>query len=184
MEIRRFGIGHRRSEGPAGTVGVSAAPVHADKLGVIAELALRPNASIAPHSNPNLTYLIVIEGGGFVRIGDETARVAAGEAVVWPPDVVHAAWTEATPMRAIVVEFTLRGDDRGPLLIVAEAGGVDQAAPTAVPAAGPDAAKANAETEPPTPDARRAPASRADGSLASKPEPVPGRRVSPDGEPW
>jgi hypothetical protein len=25
--------------------------------------------------------------------------------VVWPPDVIHAAWAELTPMRAIVVEF-------------------------------------------------------------------------------
>lgn len=72
---------------------------------MIAELALKPNAAIAPHSNANLCYLLVIEGGGFVQVGEERARVAAGEAVVWPPNVVHAAWTELTPMRAIVVEF-------------------------------------------------------------------------------
>jgi len=60
---------------------------------------------MAPHSNPNLTYFVVIEGGGLVQVGDERARVAAGEAVVWPPNLVHAAWTEQTPMRALVVEF-------------------------------------------------------------------------------
>jgi quercetin dioxygenase-like cupin family protein len=117
MEIRRFGVGHRRSEGPQGTVGVAAAPIHSDKLGVIAELALRPKASIAPHTNPNLAYLVVIEGGGFVSVGDETVRVAAGEAVVWPPDVVHAAWTEATSMRAIVVEFAADAGLAEPLLL-------------------------------------------------------------------
>jgi quercetin dioxygenase-like cupin family protein len=105
MEVRRFGIGHRQHDGPPGTHGVEATSVHVDERGVVAELALKPNAAIAPHSNPNLTYFLVIEGGGFVQVGDERARVAAGEAVVWPPNVVHAAWTELTPMRAIVVEF-------------------------------------------------------------------------------
>jgi quercetin dioxygenase-like cupin family protein len=111
MEIRRFGIGYRRSEGPPGTRGVQATPIHGDRLGVLAELALRPNASVPLHSNANLTYLVVIEGGGFVQVGDEKARVAAGEAVVWPPNVDHAVWTETTPLRAIVVEFPLDASD-------------------------------------------------------------------------
>jgi quercetin dioxygenase-like cupin family protein len=105
VEIRRFGVGHRRSEGPAGTRGVEGQAIHADERGVISELAFRPRATMAPHSNPNLTYFLVLEGGGFVQVGEERARVAAGEAVVWPPDVVHAAWTEETTMRALAVEF-------------------------------------------------------------------------------
>src|ERR1035437_3927499 len=111
MEIRRFGIGHRRRDGPPCTRGVWATPVHVDARGVVAEIALKQNAAIAPHSNPNLTYFLVIEGGGFVQVGDERARVAAGEAVVWPPNVVPAAWTELTPMRAIVVEFAPGADE-------------------------------------------------------------------------
>ena len=47
----------------------------------------------------------MIEGGGWVGVGDERTRVQAGEAVVWPPDVLHAAWTDGAPMRAIVVEL-------------------------------------------------------------------------------
>ena len=31
----------------------------------------------------------MIEGGGWVGVGDERTRVQAGEAVVWPPDVLH-----------------------------------------------------------------------------------------------
>lgn len=88
-----------------------------DDRGLIAEVALKSNASIAPHSNPNLAYFLVIEGGGFVRVGDEQARVAAGEAVVWPPDVVHSAWTEHTPMRAIVVEFAVDAGSAEPILL-------------------------------------------------------------------
>jgi hypothetical protein len=57
------------------------------------------------HSNPNTTWFIVIEGGGFVLVGEEERRVAAGEAVLWPADVVHGARTGAVPMRALVVEI-------------------------------------------------------------------------------
>jgi len=117
MDIRRFGVGHRRPDGPPGTRGVEGQQIHVDPRGLIAELALRPRAVMPPHTNPNLTYFVVVEGGGFVRVGDETARVSAGEAVVWPPDVVHAAWTELTPMRAIVVEFAMP-PARGSMLVL------------------------------------------------------------------
>jgi hypothetical protein len=40
-----------------------------------------------------------------VLVGDERRRVAAGEAVLWPANVTHAAWTDHGEMRAIVVEF-------------------------------------------------------------------------------
>jgi quercetin dioxygenase-like cupin family protein len=156
MEIRRFGVGHRRPDGPPGTRGVEGQQIHVDARGVIAEMALRPHAVIPPHTNPNLTYFVVVEGGGFVRVGDETARISAGEAAVWPPDVVHAAWTELTPMRAIVVEFA--SGAAGPtapeaLLIEGEAVG------PAVPAP-------------------------ADGALAPKPSIYPGAHNSPEQEPW
>ena len=86
--------------------------------------------------------------------------MAAGEAVAWPPDVIHAAWTEATPMRAFVVEFALRPEAGGIALLAADvAPGSDE-------------------------DPREA--SRADGSLAPLPGPGVHRDAdgSPDGEPW
>ncbi len=111
IEIQRFGVGHRRPEGPAGTVGLTGQPIHVDGRGVIAELAFARGARIEPHANPNTTWFIVIEGGGWVGVGDERTRVAAGEAVLWPADIVHTAWTEHSEMRAFVVEFT-GADDR------------------------------------------------------------------------
>ena len=39
--------------------------------GVIAELAFARGARIEPHANPNTTWFIVIEGGGWVGVGDE-----------------------------------------------------------------------------------------------------------------
>ena len=98
-----------------------------------------------------------------MRVGDERARVAAGEAVMWPPDVIHSAWTELTPMRAIVLEFAVRdADSAGPLLI---AGSV--LAAEAIPAAG---------------------EVRVDGGPAARPMGTPDSaspdRVSPEQEPW
>jgi quercetin dioxygenase-like cupin family protein len=105
IEVRRFGVGHRRPDGPPGTEGVTGQVVHSDGRGTVAELAFGLRARIEPHSNPNTTYFIVIEGGGWTQVGDERIRVAAGEAVVWPAGVVHGAWTDFSNMRAFVVEF-------------------------------------------------------------------------------
>lgn len=105
MEIRRFGYGHRRPEGPRGTTGVQAAVIHSDARASVSELALARNAVIEPHTNPNTTWFVVIEGGGFVQVGDQQARVFAGEAVLWPAGIPHGASTELSEMRAIVIEL-------------------------------------------------------------------------------
>ena len=82
-----------------------AAIIDSSPAGVVVELALGRHAIIEPHSNPNTAWFVVIEGGGFVSVGSERARVFAGEAVLWPAGVPHGASTELTEMRAIVVEF-------------------------------------------------------------------------------
>ncbi len=105
MDIRRFGYGHRRPEGPAGSSGVQGAVIHSDARGTVSELALGRKAMVEPHTSPNTTWFLVIEGGGFVLVGDETARVFAGQAVLWPAGVVHGASTDVSEMRAIVVEL-------------------------------------------------------------------------------
>jgi quercetin dioxygenase-like cupin family protein len=105
VEIRRFGPGHRRPDGPPGTKGVTGQVIHNDERGVVAELAFQRFAIITPHSNPNTTLFMVISGGGYVQVGDERARVNHGEVVVWPADVVHGAYTDGSEMRAIVIEL-------------------------------------------------------------------------------
>jgi quercetin dioxygenase-like cupin family protein len=111
IEIRRFGVGHRRTDGPIGSVGLSGQTIHSDGRGSVSEVALARNARIEPHANPNTSYFIVIEGGGWVGIADEWTRIAAGEAAVWPAHIPHTAWTEHSEMRAIIVEFA-GADDR------------------------------------------------------------------------
>jgi quercetin dioxygenase-like cupin family protein len=117
IEIRRFGVGHRRPDGPPGTSGVTGQVITADERGLLAELAFGRGARMEPHANPNTSWLVVIEGGGWVGVGDERTRIAAGEAVLLPPDVPHAAWTEHSQMRAFMIEFTPAGPAVSPLLI-------------------------------------------------------------------
>lgn len=115
VEIRRFGIGNRRPQGPPGSSGVTGQVISSDDRGVVAELAFARGSRIEPHANPNQVWFVVIEGGGWVQVGEDRARVAAGDAVAWPPDVVHGAWTDYGEMRAIVVEFATIGVTRGVL---------------------------------------------------------------------
>ncbi|MEX1169997.1 MAG: cupin domain-containing protein [Chloroflexota bacterium] len=115
IEVRRFGVGHRHPDGPDGSIGLTGQVIHSDGRGIIAELAFARGARIEPHSNPNTTYLVVVEGGGWVGVGDERTRIAAGEAALWPPNEIHSAWTEHSEMRAFVVEFA-GTDDGGAIL--------------------------------------------------------------------
>ena len=140
MEIRRFGIGFRRPDGPPGTRGVTSGIIDAGPRGTISELAFARGASMEPHTNPNAAWFVVIEGGGFVRIGEERARVAAGEAVLWPPGVVRAAWTELSEMRAIVVELAAAGPGEVAGLLEGRSREVPTDARDADPAAGAEGA--------------------------------------------
>src|SRR5689334_16025819 len=116
IEIRRFGVGNRRPDGPPGTTGVTGSVIHSDPRGVISELAFGRNGRIELHTNPNTTWFIVIEGGGWVVVDHERIRVAAGEAVLWPAGVPHGAWADLGTMRAFVVEFAGPADAIGGLL--------------------------------------------------------------------
>ena len=107
MEIRRFGPGHRRAEGPPGTRGVTGQVIYRDDQAAVAEMAFGPYAMVTPHSDlVNTSLFIVISGGGFVQVGEERARVNHGEAVLWPPGIPHGAYTDGTEMRAIIVELS------------------------------------------------------------------------------
>lgn len=132
MDIRRFGPGHRRADGPAGTQGVEGALIHHDERSLVSELAFGRYAMVAPHTNPNTALFIVISGGGFVQVGEERTRVNHGEAVLWPAHVPHGVYTDGSEMRAIVIELP-SGDSnvlegRAAQVLAAPARGSDEAA--------------------------------------------------------
>ena len=80
----------------------------------MSELAFARGGAIAPHDNPNTTWFCVIEGGGWVLVGDERGGSRPGRRSCGRPDVIHAAWTDHGEMRAIVVEFAGADDARAP----------------------------------------------------------------------
>jgi quercetin dioxygenase-like cupin family protein len=112
VEITRFGPGNRREVAPPGSQGVSGQVIYSDQGARVSELAFQRYAMVSPHSNPNTALFVVISGGGFVQVGGERSRIAHGEAVVWPPDVPHGAFTDGSEMRAIVIELGRTADDR------------------------------------------------------------------------
>jgi quercetin dioxygenase-like cupin family protein len=104
MDVRRFGPGHRRTDTIGANPGIEGVVIHHDQRALISELAFGRYAMVTPHSNPNTTLFIVISGGGYVQVGDERTRITHGEAVLWPANVLHGAYTDGTEMRAIVIE--------------------------------------------------------------------------------
>ena len=97
--------------------------------------------------------------------------MTAGEAVLWPADVVHAAWTDHLEMRAIVVEFAGADD------AAARASVIEGAARRLEPGAGAGTARTGA------PDAGAAGAvARGEGRLAERPV-DPDRQDRTSGEP-
>lgn len=175
MEIRRFGPGHRRPEGLPGTTGLTGQIIWSDERANVSELAFSRRGLIPPHENPNTALFIVVSGGGFVQVGDERIRINHGEAVVWPPNVPHGAYTDGVEMRAIVVELTeglVAHDGLGALLPAAVLEGAAR-----------DIAAANAKESAPPDAAACRPVEPARGSLAERPP----RRETHDeteGEPW
>ncbi|HVM29207.1 MAG TPA: cupin domain-containing protein [Candidatus Limnocylindrales bacterium] len=163
MEIRRFGPGHRKAEGPPGSQGVTGQVIHSDGGARISELVFQRYAMVSPHSNPNTTLFVVISGGGYVQVGTERSRINHGEAVVLPPDLPHGAFTDGSEMRAIVIELGHGGDAR--LL----EGRAVEVGPKADHSAGGPIASGRPE--------------RAQGSLAERPK-LRDEYDSSEGEPW
>jgi hypothetical protein len=92
-------------------------------------------------------------------VADERVPINHGEAVVWPADELHAAWTDGSEMRAILVELM---DVGHPRIVDGEARRVRSTGPDAAP---------GVEVTP------------ARGSLAERPR-TPEDHDESEGEPW
>ena len=105
MEIMRFGPGHRRAAPPMGTEGLADQVIWGDPRARVTELAFSRRGAVAPRTSPELGLFVVVSGGGFVRVGDERIPIRHGQAVEWPPNIPHGAWTDGSEMRAILIEL-------------------------------------------------------------------------------
>jgi len=105
VQILRFGPGFRKRVAAAGSRGIADQAIWSDPRARITELALSRGAVMAPQASPDHGLFIVISGGGWVQVGDERVAMNHGEAVEWPAGVTHAAWTDGSEMRAILIEL-------------------------------------------------------------------------------
>jgi quercetin dioxygenase-like cupin family protein len=110
VEILRFGPGFRRRQPPAGSSGLADQPFWSAPGARVTELAFAPRGLMPPQSSPDLGLLIIVSGGGWVQVGEDRSVINHGEAVVWPPGVPHGAWTDGSPMRALLVEVAASPD--------------------------------------------------------------------------
>jgi len=158
--------------------GMSGQVIWSDGRAHVSELAFARHGVVKPHTNPNTTLFVVVSGGGFVQVGDELVRINHGEAVVWPPDIPHGAYTDGVEMRAIVVELLGPEPADAPVLEGhAEAVGDG---PDVASRAGPAGEPGTAAEPVPGGEVAVEPAR---GSLA---EPEPSREAydTTEGEPW
>jgi len=51
--------------------------------------ALKASQEIKPHSAPVNAFLTVVEGEGFIRIGEEDYTLKTGESIPLPKDILH-----------------------------------------------------------------------------------------------
>jgi quercetin dioxygenase-like cupin family protein len=109
VEIVRFGPGHRRTGGPAGSLGVADQVLWSDDRAHVSELAFTRQAIMPPQTSPHDGIFVVVSGGGWVQVGEERLPVHHGEAVTWPAGIGHGAWTDGSEMRVILVELSGEG---------------------------------------------------------------------------
>lgn len=133
MESCRFGKGVSHIMPMAGVHGINSAPVllpdavltrlglekatehfsgglpffNSKNLAVVA-LYFDRAAEIHEHDSEMTTVILVLGGRGYVRVGGEsgeTRQVQAGDAILWPPHVLHKAWTDGDEMQLLTVQF-------------------------------------------------------------------------------
>ena len=51
--------------------------------------ALKAGQEIKPHSTPVNAFLTVVEGEGFIRIGEEDFTLKAGDSIPLPKEILH-----------------------------------------------------------------------------------------------
>lgn len=83
-------------------------PIIVDHPTVVETMYFDAHSEIAEHDASFPILFMVIHGTGYVRIGgahNEPLAVKPGDALLWPENEPHKAWTDGEPMQAIVVQY-------------------------------------------------------------------------------
>ncbi len=90
----------RRFDGP---------PIIVNRPNTVVALYLDEHSEIDEHGAPEPILFLVTGGRGFVRIGGPqgaTLDVSAGDAVLWPPNTPHKAWSADEALQAIAFHYS------------------------------------------------------------------------------
>ncbi len=82
-----------------------------DRNLVIAQLRFETRAIFDAHTAPWDCHVLCLEGAGFVRVGDDTFNLVAGQTVFWPKRVMHQLWTDGSMMVTEMIEHVHQVDD-------------------------------------------------------------------------
>jgi len=71
---------------------------------LVANLRFAEHATIDEHAAGWDVDVVCVAGSGFTSIDGEVHAIRAGQTVLWPRDLAHRLWTEATEMETLMVE--------------------------------------------------------------------------------
>jgi mannose-6-phosphate isomerase-like protein (cupin superfamily) len=52
-------------------------------------VTVEPGGRQIPHHHPEIQIYVIVQGGGLMRVGDETAEVSTGDLIYIPSDQIH-----------------------------------------------------------------------------------------------
>jgi len=90
----------RRFDGP---------PIILARPNTVVALYLDAYGEMDEHDAPEPILFMVMGGRGFVRVGGpsgDTLAVSGGDALLWPANTLHKAWTDDEPLHAIAVHYS------------------------------------------------------------------------------
>jgi quercetin dioxygenase-like cupin family protein len=76
---------------------------------VVVMLRFGSDAEIDLHAAPHHIDAVIMEGSGFVQLGQESSPIGEGQSLRWPAGVVHRLWTAGSPMTALMLEHVAAG---------------------------------------------------------------------------
>ena len=84
-------------------------PIVIARHNTVVALYLDAHGEMDEHDAPEPILFMVTSGRGFIRVGGpsgDTLDVTAGDAVLWPANTLHKAWTDDEPLHAIAVHYS------------------------------------------------------------------------------
>lgn len=116
MEVKLFPRPEWARKPNGNAVGIDVRVLLQDKRLLIAQLRFAEHASFDAHAAPWDCHVLCLEGAGHVLVGSETARISAGESVLWPKGIVHQLWTDGSRMVTEMIEHVHQAEDPSALM--------------------------------------------------------------------